>query len=502
MKPLKEKGPLPAGMREREAYRKVTEALVRRRSGATVADITAATALPLSQIRELLPMAADEFSGRLEVTESGEIRYSFPRGFVSRYRGFNAALRRFSARLLTGLGKLAALAFKVWIMLMLIGYFVLFMAIAFASLFISVAVNSRDSSSSRSGGQYIGPGMFNLIWRLWFYSELTRSLDRHYEAGRRPGRENKRPLHRAIFSFVFGEEDPNKNWAAVEKKALIAYIQVHKGVISQPEVMALTGKDSVGAEQVIMACCAEFGGSPEATADGVLVYRFDELLLRADTRDRSFSGLSAPLQRLKRFSVNPKTMNVWFGLINTVNLFFGSYFLYNAFTAGVLATQEQFNAASYLYAVAYYLFSRVITPAPHLLIGLGLGLVPLAFSLFFWLIPALRLLWEKKENEQSKLRNLRRLGFSRIWEHPLEVESGDIKSDAPECRPRDLAAAQDRVIKEMAAWSVPDVEMNPRGTTVYSFKELEREKQALEKYRSDISGEQSSLGKTVFDSES
>ncbi|MDR1576432.1 MAG: hypothetical protein LBS37_10550 [Treponema sp.] len=499
MKPLKEKA-MPSFMREREAYRKITTALARRRKGATVADISAATALPLSQVRELLPRAADEFSGRLEVTESGEIRYSFPRGFVSRYRGFGAALRRFSAAFLSGLGTFSVLVFKVWIMLMLVGYFALFMAIAFASLFLSVAANSRSSDNRRGGGLYIGPGIFNLIWRLWFYSELTRSLDRHYEAGRRPARENKRPLHRAIFSFVFGEEDPNKGWAAAEKKAIIAYIQAHRGVISQPEVMALTGRDVSAAEETIMACCAEFGGSPEATAEGALVYRFDELLLRADTADRSFSGLSAPLQRLKKFSDNPKNMNVWFGIINTVNLFFGSYFLYNAFNTGIIATPEQFNAASRIYAVAYLLFGYIAAnPLP--LIGVGLGLVPLVFSLLFWLVPALRFRREKRENEHIKLRNLKRLGFRHIWERPLEVESGAIKSDAPECRPRNLPAAQDRVIKEMGAWSIPDVEINPQGVTLYSFKELEREKRSLEKYRSGISGEQSALGKTVFDSE-
>ena len=499
MKPLKEKA-APAFMREREAYRKITTALARRRKGATVADISAATALPLSQVRELLPRAADEFSGRLEVTESGEIRYSFPRGFVSRYRGVGAALRRFSAAFLSGLGKFAALAFKVWIMFMLVGYFALFMAIAFASLLLSVAANSRSSDNRRGGGLYIGPGIFNLIWRLWFYSELTRSLDRHYEAGR-PAREKNRPLHRAIFSFVFGEEDPNKGWAAAEKKAIIAYIQAHRGVISQPEVMALTGKDSAAAEETIMACCAEFGGSPEATAEGTLVYRFDELLLRADTADRSFSGLSSPLQRLKKFSDNPKNMNVWFGVINAVNLLFGSYFLYNTLNTGLIVTQGQFNAASRIYAVAYYLLTRFVVANPLPLIGVGLGLVPLVFSLFFWLVPALRFRREKKENERIKLRNLRRLGFRQIWERPLNVESGAIKSDAPECRPRNLAAAQDRVIKEMGACSIPDVEINPQGVTVYSFSELAREKQALEKYRSGISGEQSALGKTVFDSE-
>jgi hypothetical protein len=420
---------------------------------------------------------------------------------MSRYRGFRAALKRFGGKLLTGLGIAASLAFKVWIMVMLIGYFLVFMAIALASIFISVAANSRDSDNRRGGGLYFGPGIFNLIWRLWFYSELTRALDSRYYGGRQTGRDERpsRPMHRAIFSFVFGEEDPNKDWTTREKKAVIAYIQAHRGVISLPEFMALTGKPLSESEEAILAFCAEFGGSPEATEEGTIVYRFDELLLRADKRDRSFAGFSAPIQRLKLFSANSKTMNTWFGIINTVNLLFGSYFLYNALHTGAILTQEHFNAASYLYGITYILSGSFMqNPLP--LIGIGLGLVPLVFSLLFWLIPALRFWFEKKENEDIKLRNLKRLGFSRIWTQPLAVEPRDIAAEAAECRPKNMAAARDRVIKEMGAWSVPEVELNRQGEPVYSFTELEREKQALEKYRSGVSPERSALGKIVFDS--
>jgi exosome complex RNA-binding protein Rrp4 len=55
------------------------------------------------------------------------------------------------------------------------------------------------------------------------------------------------------------------------------------------------------------------------------------------------------------------------------------------------------------------------------------------------------------------------------------------------------------VIKEMGSYAVPDVTVGENGE-VYVFAELEREKAALEKYRSTINPEASNLGKTVFDS--
>jgi heme oxygenase len=64
-----------------------------------------------------------------------------------------------------------------------------------------------------------------------------------------------------------------------------------------------------------------------------------------------------------------------------------------------------------------------------------------------------------------------------------------------------MAAAQDRILKEMGTYSVPEVEINEGGNTVYSFKALYEEKKVLEKYRAGIDPNAASLGKTIFDSE-
>ncbi|GHV37757.1 hypothetical protein AGMMS49546_06570 [Spirochaetia bacterium] len=501
---------------DRAAYTKVEDALKRRRKGVTVADVVAATALPLNTVKELVPRAADEYSARLEVTESGEILYSFPQGFTSRYRGFRAGLKRFTQKCIKGLGIFASWFFKVWIMVMLVGYFVIFMLIALAALMLSVAANS-SSSNNRSrgdglGGMYLVSGIFNFIIRIWFYSELTKSMDRRYgdpwnsrQAGR--SRPKGRPLYKAIFSFVFGETDPNREAGTAEKKAVIAYIQANQGVISLPEYMAITGLPPAEAEAGIMACCSEFGGSPEVTGDGTILYRFDELLKGQDKTDRSFDGASAPLRKLKKFSANEKKMNGWFGIINSVNLLFGGYFLYQSSAVRIAADAAtgrlliQADAAySYLYKVTYMLLTA-FTENPLPILTVGLGMVPLIFSLLFWIIPALRFSREKNENEETKLSNLRKTGFQKIWSKIRGIQNRDIDSAIPECRPKKLTAAQDKIIKEMGTYSMPEVEVNEEGATLYSFNDLEREKTALAQYRSAINPDASDLGKIVFDTD-
>jgi hypothetical protein len=323
-------------------------------------------------------------------------------------------------------------------------------------------------------------------------------MDRRWN-GAPDKRPKGKPLYRAIFSFVFGDGDPNADWDSREKQAVIAYLQATSGVISLPEFMTLTGRDSAEAEERIVSYCAEFGGMPEATEDGTVAYRFDELLLRGDKRDRSFSGFSAPLKRLRSFSSNPKKLNVWFGIINSVNLLFGGYFFINALNTGPILTQTHFDAASYLYGVVYVVLSRLVAN-PLSFIILGLGIIPLIFSFLFWLIPALRYSGVKQHNETAKLENLRKDAYGRIWDKPLSVRPADINPAAEECRPKNMAAARERALKEIGAYSVPDMAIGPDGDAIYSFKELEREKAALQKYRASIKPGASDLGKTVFDS--
>ncbi|MDR2745976.1 MAG: hypothetical protein LBB77_00890, partial [Treponema sp.] len=273
-----------SSIKDKNAYAKALDILKRRRGGLTAADLAASAALPLPAARELLSKAADEFRGRLRVTESSEILYDFPRGFTSRYTSPEARFGRFMDKFFKAGAVFFSWLFKAWILVMLLGYFAVFMLIALAALTLSAAGGSSNSNSrsrnSSGGSFFLAAHVFDLIIRLWFYSELTRSMEGSYRSSA-PRRQGK-PLHKAVFSFVFGEKDPNGGADDAEKKALIAYLRANRGLIGLPEYMAATGLSPLEAEGGILAFCAEFGGYPEATEEGTIVYRFQDILLRAD----------------------------------------------------------------------------------------------------------------------------------------------------------------------------------------------------------------------------
>ncbi len=51
----------------------------------STADIAAESGLSLDLVSRALPVLADEYRGRIQVSERGELVWSFPQGFTSRY---------------------------------------------------------------------------------------------------------------------------------------------------------------------------------------------------------------------------------------------------------------------------------------------------------------------------------------------------------------------------------------------------------------------------------
>lgn len=92
----------------------------------TSADLARATGLPLAQINAEMPTISDEYRGRIRVSERGDLLYSFPNGFKSKYKGFGPSMRRLWKTITKGAVETGKFLFKVWILVTLFGYFFIF----------------------------------------------------------------------------------------------------------------------------------------------------------------------------------------------------------------------------------------------------------------------------------------------------------------------------------------------------------------------------------------
>jgi hypothetical protein len=411
-----------------------------------------------------------------------------------------------------GLYEVGKALFKAWIAVMLVGYFVVFAALALFAILASIAIafagkgdRDNDRGGGGLGGFYLATRLIDLFVRIWFYSELFKSPeDRYRDSLRRDAkRKERRPLHKAVFSFVFGDGDPNAGWDEIEKKAVVAFLQANKGIITMPEFMALTGLPPAEADDRITRYLREFEGSPEVSDDGCLRFVFPGLLRRADTRDRSWGG-AAPLQRLEAFSANPAKANRWFAGLNLANLAFGSYFLWGALTphapwllqspSGRLSLRGGFDLFYNLVAdLLLRGYLRVENPAA--LLGIGLGLVPILFAGFFFAIPALRKLRLERRNEAVKRGNLRRIAYGSVLANPAGVRPEAIPVVREEARPADSGAAY-KVLKELAAATGAEVAANG----ALDFPEIARTQAAAAAARASVRAEDSALGGIAFDS--
>lgn len=491
-----------------------------KRGEATVADLAAATGLPLQQIDAELPAVSDEYGARLKVTESGELLYSFPEGMKSRYRGFSHTLARGWKAFKKGFVAVGKIAFKAWIVTMLVGYFVLFLALALFAFILSIAAQrgggSSDSRSDRRGGGGIGGlwmtgRIFDSLIRIWFYSELFKGPNDRYRLG--DERKEKKPLFKSVFSHVFGDGDPNASWPEIEKKAVVAFLQSHKGVITLPEFMAVTGLSPKGAEAAINRYMLEFEGTPEVSEGGLVYYFFPKLLAKVGTTPGVY-GNTTLLKRLGKFSMNEPKADRTFRTINLVNVAFGSYFLYNAATIGTeffRLTPDGYvfrNGLAFLYSASGYLFTQVIPLAnPAAFITWGLGVVPLAFSALFFLIPILRAAKLERDNETLKAENLRRVVYRNILASPLGFKPESVVPPVDEARPRDTRSAE-KIAEELAAWAGADASAAPSPSASqtdrivsWDYTELARTQAEAVRVRDGIDLSRYTPGDTVFDSQ-
>ncbi|HOX92775.1 MAG TPA: hypothetical protein PLC54_07615, partial [Spirochaetales bacterium] len=431
----------------------------RQHSQATAADLVALTGLPKAQVDAELPALADEYNGRMAVTESGEILYSFPRGFASRYRGFWPSLARTARALKKGIAAAAKAFFKVWIMLTLVGYFALFILLAILAVLASVAVSmsgERDSSSRRSdrgglGGMVLVGRVFELIMRIWFYNEMFKTPGQRYReselrSARRLETRQRRPLHKAVFSFVFGEPDTSAALSMEQKRTFVAMVRAKNGIVLLEDFMALSGLSPDQAERAINAYLYEFEGSPEVTEQGTIYFRFDALLRRV--REDGTHAADAGLTPLVPFSANKASSNTAYALVNGVNLAFGSYFLFSAMNTVTLAAKAP-QDASYLYWFTHRLLQQFVLPNPTPLLFIGLGIIPVAFSIIFWAVPALRALKLKRKNETIKLQNMRRILYAQALANPA---AAFVPKALPEIATPSNPAAVTRALEELASY--------------------------------------------------
>ncbi|MEM9150060.1 MAG: hypothetical protein AAGB19_06355 [Cyanobacteria bacterium P01_F01_bin.3] len=272
----------------------------------TVGDVAARAGIKVEEAQQGLLALASETQGHMQVSDSGEIAYEFSRNFRSILRNKYWQLR-FEAMLLKiwqVVFYIVRISFGIMLMLSM-----LIIAIAIFALFIAMSSQSGgDRDDRRGGGINFGFSPFHIFYLFDFnYGRGRRRYPNQYSSRRYQGRSSVREGEKlqfleAIFSFLFGDGDPNANLEERRWQTIGRVITNNGGAITAEQVAPYL--DDLGEgwdkeyEDYMLPVLTRFNGQPEVSPTGEMVYYFPELQVSA--MERRKSPVSAYLKEAKR----------------------------------------------------------------------------------------------------------------------------------------------------------------------------------------------------------
>jgi len=436
----------------------------------TVADVASAAGVSLSEAKKQLNVLAQLAHGNLEVSKDGDLVYVFSSSFRS-----DLLSRSAKKRLQQGWDKVAPVLFY----LVKVSFGVALIS-SIALIFTAILVlqsSSRDDRDDRrgysSGGGFSfymgpsywwGPSPFDIFY---FSSSSPYGVNRY---------ENPSQLSflESVFSFLFGDGNPNANFEQRRYKALANLIRAKGGVVTAEEVAgyldppAEPDENKMIDESFVLPALTQLGGVPEVTESGDIVYVFEDLQLSAAAADdQGWEKLSLQelLQLAKSQGISTRGVYDKADLLaviraaqdtrsaksNQEGARANTYLDEKPYQFS-LATSGQQLAVGALAAVNLFgaLYLGKLFASPYLvgreLIGL-LGFVKaiypflLAYGIAFVAVPAFRYL--KLENDNRKIEKRNRLRA--LWAFALRKGGRDVERKLAEARRRSQKV---KVIKE------------------------------------------------------
>ncbi len=440
-------------------------ALRRLRGRATLGDIVSATGMPEHQAETELKGLLETRRGHLEVSDSGDLLYRFDPGLIARDQ--EPASVRFKraawAAFKTG--------FKVWTAVMLVVYFVVFVL-----LILAVMAANRDDRGGFGGRGGFGLGdLFLLHWLMGGRGWSRGSLYYGHSHAKRLPKDAKPPFYKKVFAFIFGPDEPRPTRLQRDREVL-RLIRSRNGVLTAAELVEHNGLRMPEAVEEMGRLTGAYGGDPQVSDRGEVVYAFPGLMKSAHGRVSVRDPHPAwhRLQHPKKLTGNSAGSNWGIGAMNGFNL-----------------------AAS----IALGLPAGGLAVSP--LWFWGLGVVPVTFSGMFFGIPLLRSLSLRGENRNRLRSNIRRLLVGLVYSRSVGTVRDVTVGEAVEHVTRGLrgwSVSPKMVLKELetlAAEFDADVSARDQGF-VYRFPAIRESYVDAELVRRRLALQEQTLGRIVY----
>ncbi|HEY9711020.1 MAG TPA: hypothetical protein V6D48_22630, partial [Oculatellaceae cyanobacterium] len=232
----------------------------------TVGDVAAQAGLNINLAQQGLLALASNAGGHLQVAESGEIAYLFPKNFrtVLRNKFWRLQLQEWWEKVWRVLFYLIRISFGI---VLLLSIALIFVAIAIVVFSIN-ASNDNDNSGGDRGNSAGGGGIFFFpyFWGpdiFWFFDP---GYDRRYRRQRASSQKSEMNFLEAIFSFLFGDGNPNAELEERRWQEIGTVIRNSRGAVAAEQIAPYL--DDIGegekreSEDYMLPVLTRFDGRP------------------------------------------------------------------------------------------------------------------------------------------------------------------------------------------------------------------------------------------------
>ena len=286
----------------------------------TVGDVAAQAGLELNFAQQGLLALASEAGGHLQVADSGDVVYLFPKNFRSILRNKYWQLRW--QQTWSRIWKVLFYIIRISFGIILIASILLMLVAVVA---IIVAINSSNDEREGGRGRSYGGGGFFFVPRFWI-GDLYWWFDPGYNQRRRQRRRQTSGDYQmnfleAVFSFLFGDGDPNPNLEEERYSAIGSMIRQHQGAVTGEQIAPYVDEMDE-AEDYMLPVLSRFNGYPEVSPQGEIIYYFPELQVMASQRQSQknspFGYLKENLWRFSQANGGQITMAAGLGAVNII----------------------------------------------------------------------------------------------------------------------------------------------------------------------------------------
>ncbi|KAI5664748.1 hypothetical protein M9H77_24071 [Catharanthus roseus] len=236
----------------------------------TIGDVASRAGLKLNEAQKALQALAADTDGFLEVSGDGDVLYVFPNDYRSKL-----AAKSFRIKIEPLLEK-TKLAAEYLVRVSFGTALIASIVIVYTAIIALISSRSDEDNRGRRGRSYDTGFTFYLS-----PTDLFWYWDPYYYRRRRL-RENSGDMNfiESVFSFVFGDGDPNQGIEEERWKLIGQYIASNGGVVTAEEIapyLDVETTDNEDDDSYILPVLLRFDGQPEVDEEGNILYRFPSL---------------------------------------------------------------------------------------------------------------------------------------------------------------------------------------------------------------------------------